>query len=90
MCSAMRRDQERVGEPAPVPIPALEIVCVTHYGTLLISVTPWGLSHSPLQVYEHVCSTSTGVPCGVLEITIILDSKLSLSCFKQTNRIFTL
>lgn len=67
----MRRGQERVGQPAPVPIPALEIVCVTHYGSLLISVILWGLSRGPLQVYEHVCSTSTGVPCGVSEITII-------------------
>lgn len=59
---AVRRDQERVGEPAPIPIPALEIVWVTHYCSLLISVTPWGLSRRPLRVYGHVCSTSTGVP----------------------------
>lgn len=67
----MRRDQERVGEPVPVPIPVLEIVYVTHYGSLFVSVTPWGLSRGPLQVYEHVCSTSTGVLCGVSEIMII-------------------
>lgn len=71
MLRAVRRDQERVGEPESIPIPALEIVCVTHYGSLLVSVMPWGLSRSPLQVYERVCSTPTGVPCGVSEITII-------------------
>lgn len=68
---AMRRDHGRVGEPASIYIPALGIVCITHYGSLLVSVTSWGLCCIPLQIYGHAHTTSDGVPCGISEITII-------------------